>query len=93
MKYIVEKIYQTIKFYIEEEPFKNKRKLKIEPLINFMPNVELKSKKLRYRDVKNIKMKFYVFEEFAFGITNKGELLFCCYCDDQQTLNDMILKN
>ena len=52
-EYIVEKIYQT-PGYIEEEPFKNKRKLKID-LINFMPNIELKSKKLRYRDVKTSK--------------------------------------
>ena len=57
-----------------------------------MPNIELKSKMLRYRDVKNIKMKPMCFEEFAFGITNKGELLPCCYCDDQQTLNDPDFK-
>ena len=46
----------------------------------------------RYRDIKNIKMKPMCFEDFAFGVTNKGELLPCCYCDNQKTLNDPDFK-
>jgi hypothetical protein len=57
-----------------------------------MSNIEQKNKKLRYRDIKNIKMKPMCFEEFAFGITNKNELIPCCYCDDNKTLNDPDFK-
>ena len=46
----------------------------------------------RYRDIKNIKMKPMCFEEFSFAVTNKGELLPCCYCDDKKTLNDPDFK-
>ena len=37
-------------------------------------------------------MKPMCFEEFGFAITNKGELLPCCYCDSQKTLNDPDFK-
>ena len=40
------------------------------------------SKKLKYKDIKNIKLDPICFKEFAFSITNKGELLPCCYCDE-----------
>ena len=46
------------------------------------------SKKLKYKDIKNIKLDPICFKEFAFSITNKGELLPCCYCDEQDTLDD-----
>ena len=47
---------------------------------------------MRYSDIKNIKMKPMCFEDFLFGITNKSELLPCCYCDDPKTLNDPDFK-
>ena len=57
-----------------------------------MSNIEQKNKKLRYRDIKNIKMKPMCFESQALGITNKGVLIPCCYCDQNKTLNDPDFK-
>ena len=37
-------------------------------------------------------MKPMCFGKFSFAITNKGELLPCCYCDNQKTLNDPDFK-
>lgn len=37
-------------------------------------------------------MKPMCFDKFAFGITNKGELLPCCHCDDPKTINDPDFK-
>jgi|TARA_B100000925_G_scaffold234866_1_gene183501 hypothetical protein len=46
----------------------------------------------RYRDIKNIKMKPMCFESQALGVTNKGVLIPCCYCDQNKTLNDPDFK-
>ncbi len=45
-------------------------------------------KRNRITDVKNIKMKPMCFEKFPFAMTNKGELLPCCYCDSTKNMND-----
>ena len=45
-------------------------------------------KRNRIRDVKNIKMKPMCFGKFPFAMTNKGELLPCCYCDSTKNMND-----
>ena len=37
-------------------------------------------------------MKPMCFDKFAFGITNKGELLPCCHCDDPKTIDDPDFK-
>jgi|SRR6056300_228367 hypothetical protein len=42
----------------------------------------------RYKDIKNIKMKPMCFENFPFAMTNKGELLPCCYCDWPKSMKD-----
>lgn len=45
-------------------------------------------KRNKIRDVKNIKMKPMCFEKFPFGMTNKDELLPCCYCDSSKNMKD-----
>ena len=46
----------------------------------------------RYRFINNIKMKPMCFESQALGVTNKGVLIPCCYCDQNKTLNDPDFK-
>ena len=46
----------------------------------------------RYRFINNIKMKPMCFESQALGVTNKGVLIPCCYCDQNKTLNDPVFK-